>query len=969
MLSSENINFVNEMYTRYLNDTGSVSSDWQDFFKSIYNKEDATNVIHDIKGPSWTSRGLSIIDDIQINANIDKRNQVSKKESDFNLDTDNITEDLLRLRILRLMDSYRRYGHLIAKIDPLNISERASHPALSLEYHHIVTHDLLHNITDPYTMEMIPVVNMCDKLRFMYAGNIGAEFEHLPQEEIDWIEKRYHDLMFCNIDRNVRMSILSALLKAESFEQFIHTKFSGAKRFSIEGGESFLVLINSIIHSSSKFGVNDISIGMAHRGRLNTLTHICNKPCHQIFYEFMGNTLLPDGVPGSADVKYHNGYRNSIELESGSKVDITLMANPSHLEAINSVLMGRVRAKQDKLTEMERYKSLGILVHGDAAISGQGSVVEAFNMMALRGYTINGVIHVVINNQIGFTTNPDCSRSSKYCTDIAKTIGVPVFHVNGDDPESCHRLGILASEYRVKFKKDIVLDIVCYRKYGHNEGDEPMYTQPKMYEIIKTKKSVSKLYGERLISHGLLGSDRYNEEIQNIKLHLEDEYFLAQSYTPKKADWLLGLWSNIDPNISALNNVKTSISRDNFLKIGRSIFSSMDHININPKIKRLLDGRLESINQDSDLEWAIGELMAYGSILKDGFSVRLSGQDVGRGTFSHRHAILTDTINDTKYNILGNIDIKQGQCEIHNSLLSEFAALGFEYGYSITNPNALIVWEAQFGDFANGGTVIFDQFISSAESKWLRLSGLVMLLPHGFEGQGPEHSSARLERYLQACANGNIIVANCTTPANFFHILRRQIYSKTRKPLIIVTPKSLLRHKLAVSKIKDFIDDTAFNPVIDEIDSMDYKNISRIIITSGKLYYELYQKRNELGLKNTTIIRIEEYYPFPESHLVNIISKYKVATEIIWAQEEPLNMGAWSFISEKLNNTVFKSLLKNNMKLDISESLTTRSGIISYRPIGSYIKYVGRTDGASPAVGSHKRHEIEQNELINIALT
>ena len=703
--------------------------------------------------------------------------------------------------------------------------------------------------------------------------------------------------------------------------------------------------LEQIAKRGSQLGLEEIVIGMAHRGRLNVLNNVLQKPFRAIISEFMGNPSNPEETGGSGDVKYHMGSSSDREFD-GINVHFTLNANPSHLEVVNPVVIGRVRAKQNQRNDKKRNKVLGLLIHGDAAFAGQGILAETFDFAELRSYKTGGTLHLIINNQIGFTTSPAYSRSSPYCTDVAKIVMAPIFHVNADDPESVVHVSRIATEFRQKFSADAVIDIIGYRRYGHNEGDEPSFTQPIMYKKISNHPFVTKIYSEKLISENKMTSEEAKNIYDKRNAFLEQEFQAGNNYLPNKADWLEGKWSGLKkaPGLEERRG-RTGVQIDKIRAVGNVMTSVPKNFEVHRKLQRVLDNRKKSLDEGTNIDWSTAEQLAFGTLLVEGNPVRLSGQDCGRGTFSQRHAVFIDQNSEERYIPLSNITKDQGSFEVIDSPLSEAGVLGFEYGFSQAEPNALVMWEAQFGDFANGAQVIVDQFISSGEAKWLRMSGLVMLLPHGYEGQGPEHSSARLERYLRLCAEDNIQVVNCTTPANYFHVLRRQLCRDFRKPLIVMTPKSLLRNKLCVSNIEDMSEETSFHRVIfDDDNKTADKKIERVIICSGKIFYDLFEAREKNKLYNIRILRLEQIYPFPKNSLQKYISKTPQA-KIIWCQEEPENMGSWSFIDRRLESVLVNSKCKFN------------------RPI-----YAGRPEAASPATGTMSRHLKEQKLLVDQAL-
>jgi 2-oxoglutarate dehydrogenase E1 component len=741
-----------------------------------------------------------------------------------------------------------------------------------------------------------------------------------------------------------QLKILQDLLEVEAFENFLHIKFPGTKRFSIEGGAGAISCLEETIMELSELGVEEVVIGMAHRGRLSSITKVIGKPYVGIFAGFNGISSVPAEIKISSDVKYHLGASALRALDNGKQIKLSLTYNPSHLEAVNPVTTGKVRAKQEKIEDRQRNKVVCLLIHGDAAFAGQGVVAETLSFAELEGFNVGGTIHLVINNQVGFTANPQDARAGRYPTEVAKIINAPIFHINGNDPQALKKASMIAANFRHKFKKDIVIDVTCYRLYGHNEGDEPLFTQPLMYKEIAKQKPLFELYGAKLISQKVLTPQQYQEMLSSFRAKLDDALAQSKDYVPQKADCFEGSWQGFTKGEEDYEEIyQTGINLDLLTKLGLALTNTPDGFSLNAKIQRQLEAKVKMIQSAENIDWSLGEALAYATLLWDGYKIRLCGQDSGRGTFSHRHAVLIDQLNETNYIPLNNIDAK-ASFEVIDSNLSEFGVLGFEYGYSQADPRCLNIWEGQFGDFANGAQVIIDQFIASAEQKWLRFSGLVMLLPHGFEGQGPEHSSARLERFLQLCAQENIQVANCTTPASFFHLLRRQMKRNYRKPLIIMTPKSLLRHKLATSSLVDFADNTHFKTIIgDNKPLIADDKVNKVILCSGKVYYDLYEYREKSQKNDVAIIRIEQYYPFPTNSLAKELYKYKNA-QIIWVQEEPKNMGAWTFIKPRVNKVLQESEI-----------------------VDKYFRYIGRKDAASPAVGYLKIHNQEQEDLIKRA--
>ncbi|NUY39815.1 2-oxoglutarate dehydrogenase E1 component [Wolbachia endosymbiont of Litomosoides brasiliensis] len=774
--------------------------------------------------------------------------------------------------------------------------------------------------------------------RDIYCKDIGFEFMHISSyEERMWLQEKIENQTYA-LSSQDKKEMLRHLIESEVFEQFLHMKFPGYKRFSIEGGESAIVAIERIISDSTTFGIEEIVLGMAHRGRLNVLTKVMGKEYAAMLSEFQGNLAYPSNLEVSGDVKYHLGYSSNRTLANGKTIHLSLCPNPSHLEAVNPVLAGRVRAKQ-KIRSV-----LGISIHGDAAFIGQGVVSETLTLSNIEGYKVDGIIHVVINNQVGFTANPCCARSSSYCTDVTKSIEAPVFHVSGDSPEAVNFVAGLAMEYRQKFKKDVVIDIVCYRKYGHNEGDEPNFTQPLMYKTISEHKTPGTLYEEKLTADKVLSDNEVNKLRNEFRARLDKSLAESVAYAPKKADWFDGVWSKLRrARLNNLNEYHTDsgVSQSELKKLGVLINSNIPSgFNINNKVRKIFDGRIENINSGNNIDWATAESLAFASLLTEGIGVRLSGQDSSRGTFSHRHSRLIDQVTEEAFVPLNNINKGQAHFEIIDSTLSEYAVMGFEYGYSLDSPYSLVLWEGQFGDFANGAQIMIDQFIASAETKWLRSSGLVLLLPHGYEGQGPEHSSARIERFLQLCAEDNMQIVNCSTPANYFHVLRRQVHRDFRKPLIVFTPKSLLRHKRAVSSLSDF--KGGFLMVIQEYrkNLVSDDKVRKVVICSGKVYYDIIKVCEVQKINDIAVIRLEQFYPFPADKLSIELEKYKNA-EIIWCQEEPKNMGGWFFVNPLIE--------------EVLPSLNIQA---------KRLKCIARPASASPACGYADVHAQQQEKIL-----
>ena len=873
----------------------------------------------------------------------------SRDRNRLNLGGANTDEVVAReAAVLQMINAYRVRGHLLADLDPLEYKV-GHHPELNLEYYGLTIWDLdrefvCGGLCGKLTAHLRDVL---DTVRETYCGHIGPEYMHISETgQKKWLQDRMEPTRNKQpLDLDTKRRILKKLNDAEAFERFLHTKFVGHKRFSLEGAESLVPMLDDLFNEASGDGAIEAVIGMAHRGRLNVLATVLGKSYEQIFREFEGN-VDPSTREGSGDVKYHLGAEGEHVSPAGATMKLTLASNPSHLEAVDPVAEGMVRAKQQIASDRRRAWVIPVLLHGDAAFAGQGVVAETLNLSQLKGYRTGGTIHVIINNQIGFTTGPESARSSVYATDVAKAVQAPIFHVNGDDPEACIRAMNLAYAFRQQFQRDVVIDMICYRRHGHNEGDEPSLTQPKMYKLIKEHRSVRKIYTETLLRRGDIDPKEAEQWLDAFQAKLQEAFDRTKEQAPPPSQQD-PLWT--DEELTGFQkepSPDTSITREQIDKVGAALTTVPENFAIHPKLKPVLAKRRMMVDGKEGLDWATAEQLAFGSLLLDGFRVRLSGQDSGRGTFSHRHAILFDSVTGTPYVPLKTLtqeshETSEPQAEasftVYDSLLSEYAVVGFEYGYSVADPGCLVMWEAQFGDFMNGAQIIIDQFISSAEEKWAQHSGLVMLLPHGYEGQGPEHSSARLERFLVLCAEGNMQVVYPTTPAQYFHALRRQMKNNPRKPLIVMTPKSLLRLPAAVSPVDQLIGGR-FEPVL--ADSDVNGDVRRIIITSGKVYYDLRAAREKASV-NVPIIRLEQFYPFPQAMIVDALEPFRNATEVIWVQEEPRNMGAWKFLHERLS-----ALLGPNQKL----------------------RYVGRPVAAAPATGSHHRHEEQQHALVAMAL-
>jgi len=968
-MQGHNAEYLEQLYARYAQDPNSVEESWRAFFASL--GDAPADAKAEAAGPSW-ARGdwpLQPADDlthaltgewpaaaVEVKG-AEKKIREKAADAGIELTDAQVQRAVLdSIRALMIIRAYRIRGHLIADIDPLGMRDQTPHPELDPRSYGFTDADMDRPIfiDNVLGLQMASMRQIMEIVKRTYCGTFALQYMHISNpEQSSWLKERIEgygkEIAFT---REGRKAILNKLVEAEGFEKFLHVKYMGTKRFGLDGGEALIPAMEQIIKRGGALGVKEIVIGMPHRGRLSVLANVMGKPYRAIFNEFQGGSFKPEDVDGSGDVKYHLGASSDRTFDDNT-VHLSLTANPSHLEAVNPVVLGKVRAKQDQLGDTERHQVLGILLHGDAAFAGQGVVAEGLGLSGLRGHRTGGTIHIVVNNQIGFTTAPHFSRSSPYPTDIALMVEAPIFHVNGDDPEAVVHAAKVATEFRQKFGKDVVIDIFCYRRFGHNEGDEPMFTNPMMYNRIKKHKTTLQLYTERLVQDGLIPEGEIEDMKAAFQARLNDEFEAGKEYKPNKADWLDGRWSHLNREGEDYQRGETAIKPKTMKEIGKALVTAPQNFVLHKTVARLLETKQEMFDTGQGFDWATAEALVFGSLLTEGYPVRLAGQDSTRGTFSQRHSGLIHQESEERYYPLNNIREGQARYEVIDSMLSEYAVLGFEYGYSLAEPNALVMWEAQFGDFANGAQIMFDQFISSGESKWLRMSGLVMLLPHGFEGQGPEHSSARLERFLQMCGQDNWIVANCTTPANYFHILRRQIHRSFRKPLVLMTPKSLLRHKKAVSRAEEFTTGSSFHRVL--WDDAQYGNsdiklklddkIRRVVISSGKVYYDLLEERDARGLDDVYLLRLEQFYPFPAMSLMKELERFKTA-EIVWCQEEPKNQGAWTFVEPNL------------------EWVLTRIGATHSRAT-----YAGRAASASPATGLASQHKAQQTALINEALT
>jgi len=952
-LSGANAVFLSELYDQYLKNPAAVDPSWAAFFRDL--GDDRAELIAELHGASWGATPAGVIgvpDPDPVAPPKGKDKSAKPAAAPTAVDQAAVmkqAED--SIKALALVRAYRTRGHQLADLDPLKLEKNASHPELDIAYHGFTEADMDRQIVLGGVMgfDKATLRQLLDALKVTYCGTIGVEYMHIQDiKQREWLQKRIEP------NRNQpafslegKKAILERMTDAEGFEKFLGIKYTGTKRFGVDGGEALIPALEQIIKRSGALGVKQIVIGMPHRGRLNVLVNVMHKPFSALFSEFQGNSPNPDSVEGSGDVKYHLGTSSDRTFD-GNTVHLSLTANPSHLEVVDAVVLGKVRAKQDQMGDKDRKQVMGLLMHGDAAFAGQGIIAECFGFSQIKGYATGGTFHVVVNNQIGFTTTPRYSRSGLYCTDIAKMVEAPIFHANADDPEAVVHCARILAEFRQEFGIDVVLDMVCYRRFGHNEGDEPKFTQPLMYKAIEGHPTARTLYAKRLVEEGLFTQGEADGMMSQFMHMMEADFEAASGYKPNKADWLEGAWKGIASmgEEEEFRDDATGADMNILKEVGMAISAVPDGVAVNSKIVRQLKAKREMIETGKDIDWATAEALAYGSLLVEGNTVRLSGQDCGRGTFSQRHAVLVDQETEARYIPLNNIRPgKQARFEVLDSPLSELSLLGFEYGFSLADPSSLTLWEAQFGDFSNAAQMIIDQFINSGESKWLRLSGLVMLLPHGYEGQGPEHSSARPERYLQLSAQDNWQVCNFTTPANLFHALRRQIRRNFRKPLVIFEPKSLLRHKRCVSTLEDLGPASRFQRVIgDSLIKTPPAKVRRVVLCTGKVYYDLLQTREDKGIDDVALVRVEQLYPWPKETIAKELAKYKNA-EVVWCQEEPANMGYWTFVDRRIEYAL--------------EDIDVKAK----RPI-----YAGRPPAASPATGLMKIHVKEQNQLVEWAL-
>ena len=949
-LSKSNSAFIEQMYVKFINKDKDLPESWQHYFEAM--GEDLDIVAKEINGPSWSLKKKIDIDELQ--KKIEQEEKIISKENTTNVVS---SDDLIKtnnnsIRAVALIRAYRQRGHLLAKLDPLGMMKTEYLDELHPDHYGFKKEDYNSKIylDGVINKKHSNIREILEFLKKTYCGPIGYEYMHISNPvERKWIRDRIEkDDTAIQFTQNGKEAILNKLIQAEGFEKFLHTKYVGTKRFGLDGAESLIPSLEQIIKIGGQSKVKEIKIGMSHRGRLNVLANVLQKSYKRIFNEFAGDISSPS-KDGAGDVKYHLGASSDREFD-GNSVHVSLTDNPSHLEAVNPVVLGQTRAKQYFHEDHERNKVIPILIHGDAAFAGQGVVAECFAMSGLSGHNTGGAIHIIVNNQIGFTTSPEYARSSPYPSDVAKMVDAPILHVNGDDPEAVVYATRIATEFRLKFNRDVVIDLICYRRFGHNEGDEPSFTQPLMYKKIRSHPSPVEVYGGQLVNESTITEENLNEKIKDFKNLLDQQYKSAKDYQPK-IEWFEGTWSRYKPERGKDKRGVSGYDISKLKEISDKICTIPSEKKIHKTIQKILEQRKNSVTKGLGIDWSTAEALAFGSLLEEGYPVRLVGQDSARGTFSQRHSVLKNQDDSSRYIPLNNISKNQKRFEVIDSFLSELAVLGFEYGYSLVEPNTLTLWEAQFGDFANGAQVVIDQFIASGERKWTRASGLVMLLPHGYEGQGPEHSSARLERFLQLCANDNLQVVNCTTPANYYHTLRRQMHRDFRKPLIVMTPKSLLRNKLCVSNIEDFAKDTFFHRVLEDhalnqkngfIELEESSKIKKVILCSGKVYFDLLDAREKLKKNNVILYRIEQLYPFPAKSLVKELKKYAQSSKFYWCQEEPKNMGAWFSVRDYIQWTL-DTINANNNK----------------------ISYIGRSPDASTATGYAKRHISQQQEIIN----
>jgi len=960
-----NAGFIEDLYATWAKNPASVEPSWQAFFASL--SDNAAEITRQAAPPSWAKatassprpEWLSALDGLwpAVEAKIAAKIAESKPAASV----DEVRAATLdSLRCIMMIRAYRMRGHLAANLDPLGLEppkdttelDPASYGFAETDYDRPIFLDYVLGLETSSVREIVAI------LKRTYCGNVGVQYMHIsdPAEKA-WLQERIEgrdkEITFT---REGKVAILKKLIEAEGFERFLHKRFPGTKRFGLDGGEAMVPALEQIIKRGGALGVKDIVIGMPHRGRLNVLAAVMGKPYNVIFHEFQGGSSVPSDIEGSGDVKYHMGASSDRTFD-GNNVHLSLTANPSHLEIVNPVVLGKVRAKQAFTLREEPDSGRGhvmpLLLHGDAAFAGQGVIAECFALMGLKGFRTGGTVHFIVNNQIGFTTSPRYSRSSPYPSDSALMVEAPIFHANGDDPEAVVYVAKVATEFRQKFGKDVVIDMFCYRRFGHNEGDDPTMTQPLMYARIKDHPSTRELYSTRLINEGAITQGELDAWISEFEAFLDSEFDAGKTYKANKADWLDGKWKAFGLPNDEERKGDTGMELSRLKDIAQKITAIPERIDAHKTVRRVIEGRRAALDAGAGIDWGTAEHLAFASLLDEGIPVRLSGQDSVRGTFSHRHSDVIDQSTEEHYTPLLNIRPGQAHFEVIDSALSEEAVLGFEYGYSLADPNTLTIWEAQFGDFVNGAQVVIDQFICSGELKWLRMSGLVMLLPHGYEGQGPEHSSARLERFLQLCAQDNMQVVNCTTPANYFHVLRRQMRRDFRKPLIIMSPKSLLRHKRAVSNWEDFGPGNSFHRVMIDgaeagcdvggVQLVADDKIKRVIVCSGKVYFDLVERRAQSGRDDVYLLRLEQFYPWPIKSISHELARFTNA-ELVWCQEEPKNQGAWTFVDPWIELTLEKLKIKARRA-----------------------RYVGRPASASTAAGLMSRHNKELDAFLTEA--
>jgi 2-oxoglutarate dehydrogenase E1 component len=952
-LNGTNAQFIESLYAQYLENPDAVDPTWRAYFASL--GENGLGATQLGRGPTWRRDAKPQWENGELVSALTGQWPARKGVAD---ETSLRAAAQESIRAIQLVRAYRVIGHLEADLDPLKLSPKTPYPQLDAAFYGFHSEDLDRPIFigGVLGLESATPRRMVEILKRTYSGRIGYEFMHINDpEQKDWLQRRIE-----GPDKEItftpegKKAILNKLIEAEGFEKFSGLRFLGTKRFGLDGGEAMIPALEQIIKRGGGLGVTEIVLGMSHRGRLNVLANVMSKPYRQIFHEFSGGSAKPSEVQGSGDVKYHLGASSDREFDK-HKVHLSLAPNPSHLEIVDPVVLGKARAKQQQQDDrVTRASVLPLIIHGDAAFAGQGVVAECFAMSGTKGFRTGGTIHFIVNNQIGFTTAPIYSRSSPYPSDVALMVQAPIFHVNGDDPEAVVHVARIATEFRQLFHKDVVIDMFCYRRFGHNENDEPAFTQPLMYKAIKDHPTTLELYATKLVAEGTLSETDVKAMIGGFNARLDSEFNASKEHRPDRADWLDGRWSGMSIAPKGDRRGETSVPAEMLKEVGRALSTVPPSFHAHKTIQRQLLAKAQMFETGAGFDWATGEALAFGTLLKEGVPVRLSGQDSSRGTFSQRHATLVDQENEDRYIQLNHIAEGQAEFEVIDTLLSEEAVLGFEYGYSTAEPKALVLWEAQFGDFANGAQVVIDQFIASGESKWLRMSGLTLLLPHGYEGQGPEHSSARLERFLQLCAQDNMQVAYCTTPANYFHILRRQVHRPFRKPLILMTPKSLLRHKRCISFLSDMETGSGFHRVFRDqaeavpgattVKLVPDEEIKRVILCTGKVYFDLMEEREKRNESRVQMLRIEQLYPFPENALAQELNRFPKA-EIVWVQEEPKNQGAWTFIAPHIEETIAQLGGK-------------------WQP-----RYIGRPEYASTAAGLMSQHNAELHAFLDEALT